>query len=274
MDWMLLYQQESFLFNAKLRYLVNNMHRRARHLPFSLGSGTNGAKLVLYAPAMRGYADGDPVGTWPDLSGNGYDVTSTGSNRPTYGKLGGVGSVVFSSSSNQYLERATAPTPVNATVISAVAPISWNDSGPNVIGSVGYADSNAPSAGLIFGCTSLPTNIFDWVRGDAIAYGSGWAGNPRAVGPCPSGSDARIISVQLGSSSRYFSNGERQSTRVETTGTNTYNGTKLIIGKSEAYSAHWNGRIAYVAWFGQIISDALRQRIQQSSGFTFRIATK
>jgi hypothetical protein len=44
-----------------------------------------GLKLWLDASRITGLADGDPVGTWSDLSGNGNDATqATGSKKPTY----------------------------------------------------------------------------------------------------------------------------------------------------------------------------------------------
>jgi hypothetical protein len=42
-------------------------------------------KLWLDASRITGLVDGDPVGTWSDLSGNGFDLAqATGSKKPTY----------------------------------------------------------------------------------------------------------------------------------------------------------------------------------------------
>ena len=44
-----------------------------------------GLVLWLDATTIAGLADGDPVGTWPDMSGQGYDATqTTTSKKPTY----------------------------------------------------------------------------------------------------------------------------------------------------------------------------------------------
>lgn len=43
-----------------------------------------GLQLWTKASRITGLADGDPVSTWPDLSGNARHFTQTGGNRPTY----------------------------------------------------------------------------------------------------------------------------------------------------------------------------------------------
>jgi hypothetical protein len=43
-----------------------------------------GLQLWLDASQIVGPSDGDPVGTWADAGGNGYDATAAGSARPTY----------------------------------------------------------------------------------------------------------------------------------------------------------------------------------------------
>lgn len=57
-----------------------------------------------------GYADSDPISTLTDQSGNGYNLTSSGSNRPTCktGIVNGHRVARFSSASSQYLAGASA----------------------------------------------------------------------------------------------------------------------------------------------------------------------
>lgn len=54
-------------------------------------------KLWLKPESLSALSDGDPVGTWPDSSGNGNDVTAMGSLRPTYqtNELNGKAGVQF-----------------------------------------------------------------------------------------------------------------------------------------------------------------------------------
>jgi hypothetical protein len=43
-----------------------------------------GAAGIWRAKDLAGLADGDPISTWPDTSGNGKDLTGSGTARPTY----------------------------------------------------------------------------------------------------------------------------------------------------------------------------------------------
>lgn len=56
------------------------MTRRARHL----NARHAGAGLVLDARRLTGLNDGDAVSTWADVSGNGWDATSSSTQRPLY----------------------------------------------------------------------------------------------------------------------------------------------------------------------------------------------
>jgi hypothetical protein len=44
----------------------------------------SGLKLWVKADDLEGYLDGDPVGTWPDVSGVGNDLTSSSTARPVF----------------------------------------------------------------------------------------------------------------------------------------------------------------------------------------------
>ena len=70
------------------------LERTAAFTPRALG----GLALWLEAPRIGGLADGDPVATWPDLSGSGRDASQgTASKRPTFraGVLNGLAAVRF-----------------------------------------------------------------------------------------------------------------------------------------------------------------------------------
>lgn len=57
----------------------------ANRWPTDFPKTLSGLTLWLAAHRLTGLNDGDAVGTWPDLSGNGYDVTqATAGNKPLY----------------------------------------------------------------------------------------------------------------------------------------------------------------------------------------------
>jgi hypothetical protein len=47
-------------------------------------TAVSGLTVWFKADAITGLSDGNPVATWPDLSGNGYNLTASGSGQPTY----------------------------------------------------------------------------------------------------------------------------------------------------------------------------------------------
>ena len=58
---------------------------RAGLWPPDVPKSISGLTLWFAADKLTGFNDGDAVTTWPDLSGNGYDVTQgTSGSRPLY----------------------------------------------------------------------------------------------------------------------------------------------------------------------------------------------
>lgn len=76
-----------------------------------------GLQLWFAADSIGGLADGDPVSTWPDDSGNARDATQAGAARPTYKTaiLNSLPIVRFASASSQ---RMTFTGPTGFTAIS------------------------------------------------------------------------------------------------------------------------------------------------------------
>ena len=73
--------------------IVNPLDSRRR---FGFGSGVSGsefsplsfAPVAWYDASRLALANGDPISTLPDLSGNGWDMTSSGTARPTFNSTG------------------------------------------------------------------------------------------------------------------------------------------------------------------------------------------
>lgn len=224
-------------------------HRRLRHLPFSLGSGENGAKLVLHAPALRGYADGDPVGTWNDLSGESNNATASGSARPIYkaATANGLPSVYFSGTAIMNIA-STLPTGDLTTIATQ-----WKDSGSGTL--IASLSNDSQSYAAVF-----------WSDGVIYAEGPGIPGGGFGSGAITTPAVVSTVSQTIDS---VFINGaQRMRTASGTTGTTGF--SKL----GRTYSSSPSGSLASVIMYASAVSNALRQRIQQSSGFTFRIATK
>jgi hypothetical protein len=242
-------------------------HRRLRHLPFSLGSGTNGAKLVLYAPAIKGYANYDLVETWADLSGKGNDATaSVIASRPTYRTAiqGGMPGLNFFNGDGvvgNFNYTLNAETVIQ--VFQAGAPqgtfaryFTQSDA------SLDYVTSNLYIPLVKNGVGNNNITGYD-VTGfrSIIAYNSAWS---------------VATATHSGSSIVNFLNGIAGSSA---SGTLSKTFTRFGIGttpladnipSTEDINGYIGGLVAYSA----AISASLRQRIQQSNGFTFRIATK
>lgn len=119
----------------------------------ALGSGVAGGAAAfspldlsplfwVAADQIAGLSDGDPVGTWLDLSGNDYHETASGGDRPTYktGIRNGLPVVRFNGSN--YMKTATAnPATSQPTTVFVVT------NGPSVSGAV--FDSNTAAAHLM-----------------------------------------------------------------------------------------------------------------------------
>lgn len=73
-------------------------------------------------PAPAGIVDGDPVSSWVDSSGNGFNATQTGTARPIYktGILNGKPVVRFSSASSQFLSLGAGLSNARPVVVFAV----------------------------------------------------------------------------------------------------------------------------------------------------------
>lgn len=228
-------------------------HRRLRHLPFSLGSGTNGAKLVLHAPAMRGYADGDPVGTWADLSGNGNNATASGNTRPTYKAAiqGGMPVVQYYIDGGKNLTLQTEIITARALflVVNQVYAAQYYSS--YLLGDTSSYEFNrggAPvvSDGFLYSTIYASLNL----KNGSIRINGGELYNNDADLPL----SPLILSISTAGNVKF----------------NTLSQDRGSTNRS------WRG------WYGLLIvyetaltsNGPLSKRIQQSSGFTFRIATK
>jgi len=244
--------------------------RRVRHLMFS--SKALGAKLSLFAPAITGLANGDPVGTWTDLSGNGNGATASGGSRPTY-----ISSAAGSLPTTRWSANAMSTPSISVAGITmiSVCQRSWTTNGSyRCLLSQLYPDPY-PSSNNGIGVFDFGETLEDWIAGDLGAFGNGYVAPhaPRAIGPNPVASGAIVWSVALSATEAYSEiNGTLNSTRSSSTGPISYN-APLFIGSTNGGVQQWDGDISAMLVFTSAVPDPLRSRLEQSLGYTFRIAT-
>jgi len=166
-----------------------------------------GLKLWLDASQITGLNDGDAVGTWADLSGNGYDATqATGSKKPTY-QTNELNSrpVVSFDGVDDYMGLTSAPIAMTANytlfcVIRKPAgaayvvhgggggwDLAWNVSGSNkkqFVGSAGIEDETGTSVKLTQTCVVFqPSTRICKVDGvDVILTNTAFGGTNHRVG--------------------------------------------------------------------------------------------
>lgn len=233
------------------------MGRRVRHLPFSLGSGTGGAALVLFAPALRGYADGVPVGTWSGVGAATISATASGSQRPTYkvAVAGGMPILRFDGSANLMVHNLNLATPNTLSVVAKT-----NSGGDNDY-QVAFA---AVAPGSPFGCNF-----------DLKAFGSAYAGeyiNGWEYSTASASAWSVLTQSQSFVSDYIYQNGVAN---ASFSGVSRYSGDGLdrraIGGALSENRGYASADFASIIAYALVISSALQSRIEQSSFFTFRI---
>lgn len=236
--------------------LLHAGDRRVRHLPFSLGSGTGGAKLVLFAPAMRGYADGDPVSSWDGVGAATIDATASGSYRPSFTSQG----------------------------INGEPAVSFTG-GIRYMGLGGiWSGSEWTMLFLIKPATTSPRGLFDTApvsAGTFRNYSSGWDWfdrDPILAQPALPDTSPIVMTVttQLnpGRNISYSVNGGTAITAISST-TTPITWAAPIIGDINIYygDAVYDGYLGAVVLIPSVVGDSLAARARQSLGFSFKIST-
>jgi hypothetical protein len=250
------------------------MRKRNRHLNKSL----RGAACAFDSRFLTGFSDGNAVGTWPDLSANARNATqATGTSQPIYKTaIQGGNPVLRFDGSNDVMSTAAFASPTEVSAVMVAKANSWHLTAQpyRPVANHGHSTSNFDTIGISL-CYLAGQSVVDWALGDAIAWGSGYlaTSNPRAIGPISSGSNFRIVSTTLWTSTaRMYVNGTRTSTRKEATGTIASFNKTFDIGATVGTSDAWSGDIASVIYFTSNIGNAMRARIERSNALAFKIA--
>ena len=250
---------------------------RARNRHFNARDA--GASAVYDARFLSG-SNNSAVTDWTDRSRSGYTASqATGADQPTlqHAVQGGSNVVRFDGSTDELLTSSYA-LPSAASLVSVAKADAWQQTAQyRPIATHAYNTGTDGTLGVGF-CYLTPNNAggtLDWNQYDGLFIGSGFntASSPRAIGPVASGTDFRVISAVLGSSTaRAYSNGARVSTRKESTGTIQSRSDQFVIGGKKATAEHWDGDIGCLVYFHTEVSDSLRKRVEHAGAFSWKIS--
>lgn len=218
-----------------------------------------GLQLWLDAAQITGLSDGDPVATWPDMSGEGNHATqATSGNRPTYraGVLNGLPVVRFDGT-NDFLtlgKAALGSTGLFAAAGQAFTVFAVSRVAPNSIGTIiGRAATSNRTFQLFYQRTSNPA----WTPSFYLR------GTQNNTGYEHDDGNGHLDAVRWdGSTATYFGDGVPQSATVGSASENT--SEHIIIGARTGGTAFWlNGDIAEILIFDVALSPGDRQVVEQ-----------
>lgn len=235
------------------------MRLHASALALVAGGGLPAAGRVLWLAADRitGLADGDPVGTWADLSGGAHDATQVGSARPLYktGILNGLPGVLYDGTDDSHdLGDLSSLFPAAATLLAAFRPSS----------DLAYCVYDTRGG--------LGANANFWRYSD----GNGYAGTFRSsrintypASPAPQSAGNRITSI-VSSAGTYevFYEGVSQGAQAA----NFLAGTAHRIGRNGDTSGWFSGYVFEIVAYNRALPTAERRGAEAALGAKWGIA--
>ena len=207
-------------------------------------------------------ADGDPVGGWKDLSGNGrHLIQSVDGNRPTL-KLGiQNGKNILRFTGTQYMQSVDVYTVATSISVASVVAINW--------GTLGFNGIFGHNYGATSGQALLPAGATfqDWVSGDLLAIGNGYniGSAPRAIGPLgPITSNTfQLLAASLGPSvASSWLNGTLISTRVSDTGNCDTTSNYLVVGSTTGVADFLGGDLGELVFATPSITSSQMIRLE------------
>jgi hypothetical protein len=233
-----------------------NMHRRARHF----NARDAGATLVLDSRFITGLADGDPVSTWSDRSGNGYDATGSGSARPTFeaNEQGGCPTVRFDGSNDTLLSSLNSALIFTGDLTfitllkrkgSRTFPVAFGFSVFDVGEGRGIFLFSSDSYKLSYGQSGADVKSSFVVNIDTAVIGT---------------------ALRSGSNCTVFANSQNVGTGTPTTSPVTVN--YFAVGSSGISSNFFEGDISYGVAFNRALLPPLRRRLEHAAALSFKIS--
>lgn len=249
------------------------MHRRARHL----NPGNAGASIYVDARRIQGVSSGSSVQTWTDNSGSANDLTqSTSSYRPVYNtnRINGQPAVTFTNTSAHYLKKTSYTVTSNAVTVFVVSKTAATPSNYGRLVSI-----NKDSA-YDFNTTSGWAVLFYYhdssYPSDYNRFGSSRNLSTAKSDVCVE-ETPYVTSVSLNGTD--ISMAVDGSLFTATTSATSLDSNTFVVGTHEpelsvASLVNYNGDISYVAFAKSVFSNALRNRIEHSMAYSFKIKYK
>ncbi len=236
------------------------MRARQRHLQWR-------DKCGLYLDSRYiNQSNASEVVTWPDRSGNNRNQSNgTANQRPIYIKnsIGGNGVVEFDGSN----DRLGGGSAVNWYQYVTAFFVAQTDDTTGVKGQYVFWDGNNNTSGGSF--------HFGILYGSTTFFGKGWnkSNGPYAESDAstPGGMGSWMIgSAELGAASNVWENGAVPSVKTTANGSLTNATYTFNIG----FEVFWpfDGKIALVAIFTDVLNAPLRKRYEKCAGYSFKIA--
>lgn len=237
-------------------------HRRVRHLPFSAKS--LGASLALFSPAITGYADGDPVGTWDSVNGLSLAASASAGDRPTYVTAGLAGIPIVRFVSN--LNRMTIANGFTNTVSGSntwsmfilMVRASASNPQPAILDAPGLGGSD-------FFVQYEPTSGFYWAAGGGVyrTYSS----------PSLAVAESAVLTFtkEASTAGTFRKNNNSTGSFIGTLGSTPSGLSDFILMDYRSNNYKANGDVG--AWIIIVgANNSIISRLNQSLGFTFRIS--
>jgi hypothetical protein len=238
------------------------MRARQRHL----NPRDAGAYAAFDSRFGFALSDGDAVSTWEDRTNGNKDATNTGTARPIYKTaiMGGNPVVRFESSSSDYLKVDT----VTASKITLLSALSSTQTGTAQIC-------------IQWGGTGTTTNnqFHLWITSSKYAcfYRDSTATDIGIQATNNKTSNPTVISTVFDSTARFFENGVAGGT-ASTSGTMNQSlsqigiGVKLTAAGAPQDPSYFNGDMGILVIIPSAVDAPLRRRLEQSAGYSFKIA--
>jgi len=244
-----------------------NMHRRARHF----NARDAGASLVLDSRFITGLADGDPVSTWSDRSGNGYTIEqTTASSRPTLQVSGinGCAAVRFDGSDDFLNGGNILNMGTNSLTMIVVA--KRTSGSANTLCGKSRADGTPGRYSML-----RESDTFISLYGPAASIAFNATQADTATAP-----RINVQEIERGVANRLIFNGAQQaSAAITSSDTDNHNTTdSFFVGAYQSSSGttpplggyYWNGDIGQIIVLFKV-NQSLRKRLEHTASLSFKI---
>jgi hypothetical protein len=224
------------------------------------GIPTVDLQLWLVADEITGLADGDPLSTWADDSGNGRDATQSGGKRPTYqtNEINGLPVVRFDGVDDEMAIGSVIGSTSDWTAFFVLRASSTS------LNQVQYVLGASGSGGIIYGGSLSPFNGFAVYYGGSASIRSSHTPN----------TSAHVLSVRRSSGTLFFFvDGAAAGSSSETaSGNSSLVWSNAVIGDRPGFNFGFPGDIAEILIYSTAATVGDRESIEDTLGSKYNIA--